>query len=493
MDPFKDVIDGWLRDDLSAPRKQRHTVVRIHQRLLDEHSALDVSYGMVRAYVARRMREIHAEAGRVAGDVFIPQSHLPGQDAEVDFGDVMIRLRGEAVTCTVFCLRLSYSGKAVHRVSATAGQEAFFEGHTHAFDVLGGVPAGKIRYDNLKAAVASVVGFSRQRVETDRWVAFRSHYGIDAFYCQPGITGAHEKGGVEGEIGRFPRNRFVPVPEVESLAELNDLIDQWDAEDEQRRIAQRIRTVGEHFALERPLLQPLPIDIFETVRWFTPWVDRYSQITVRMNRHSVPARLVGRQVRVLLHASEPQVFDGRTEACRHERLMTKGGVRVDLDHDLEVLDRKPGALPGSTALEQARASGTFTSVHDAWWVAARKAHGDAAGTRALIEVLLLHRHLPRDLVIAGLAAALGAGAFTADAVALEARRIADASDVSLPTVTRIDDGNAVVPQEAGGDELRPVASLTERRLRASRLPADTRPLPTVDQYDALLPSRRNHR
>jgi hypothetical protein len=39
-----------------------------------------------------------------------------------------------------------------------------------------------IRYDNLKAAVASVLGFSRQRVEADRWTALRSHYGIEAFY-----------------------------------------------------------------------------------------------------------------------------------------------------------------------------------------------------------------------------------------------------------------------------------------------------------------------
>jgi hypothetical protein len=64
--------------------------------------------------------------------------------------------------------------------------------------------------------------------------------------------------------------------------------------------------------------------------------------------------------------------------------------RLDLDHYLEALVRKPGALPGSTALEQARSAGRFTPVHDAWWAAVRKAHGDAAGTRALIEVLLLH-------------------------------------------------------------------------------------------------------
>ncbi|WP_344173864.1 hypothetical protein [Kribbella lupini] len=161
---------------------------------------------MVREYVATRRREIRVEVGREPANAFIAQEHLPGREAEVDFGDVAIRLRGELVTCALFSLRLSCSGKAVHRVSASAGQEAFFEGHVHAFNVLGGVPTGKIRYDSLKATVASVIGFSRQRVEADRWTAVRSHYGIEAFYCQPGIQGAHEKGGVEGQIG-FPRHQ----------------------------------------------------------------------------------------------------------------------------------------------------------------------------------------------------------------------------------------------------------------------------------------------
>jgi len=92
--------------------------------------------------------------------------------------------------------------------------------------------------------------------------------------------------------------------------------------------------------------------------------------------------------------------------------MAKSGTRLDLDHYLEALLRKPGALPGSTALEQARAAGKFTPVHDAWWEAVRKAHGDAAGTRALIEVLLPHRHMPHEHVVAGLAAALRAGPAT---------------------------------------------------------------------------------
>ena len=61
------------------------------------------------------------------------------------------------------------------RVSLSGGQEAFLAGHEHAFGVLGSVPAGQVRYGNLKAAVAQVIGFSRSRVEVDRWTAFRSH------------------------------------------------------------------------------------------------------------------------------------------------------------------------------------------------------------------------------------------------------------------------------------------------------------------------------
>lgn len=73
---------------------------------------------MVREYVATRRRQIRVEAGREPANTFIPQEHLPGREAEVDFGEVAIRLLGELVTCTLFSLRMSYSGKAVHRISA---------------------------------------------------------------------------------------------------------------------------------------------------------------------------------------------------------------------------------------------------------------------------------------------------------------------------------------------------------------------------------------
>src|SRR5581483_7132680 len=128
--------------------------------------------------------------------------------------------------------------------------------HVLAFEYFGAVP-GRVRYDNLKPAVVRVLR-GRDRTESERFIALRSHYGFDSFFCIPGKRGAHEKGGVEGEIGRFRRRHLVPVPKVAGLAELNAHIHAGDLLDDTRVITGRPVTVAAAFAAEVPLLQPLP-------------------------------------------------------------------------------------------------------------------------------------------------------------------------------------------------------------------------------------------
>eukprot|EP01133_Synstelium_polycarpum_P026724 gene26724-32156_t len=171
-----------LTADIDAPRKQRHTARRILARLADEHGAQHLSYSTVRDYVRVRRAQIDVEAGRRI-EVFVPQEHAPGAEAEVDFGEVWVILAGVKTKCHMFAFRLSHSGKAVHRVYSTQGQEAFLEGHIAAFDEIGGVPTRHIRYDNLTSAVQKVIyGQSRARVENPRWVLFHSHFEFDPFY-----------------------------------------------------------------------------------------------------------------------------------------------------------------------------------------------------------------------------------------------------------------------------------------------------------------------
>lgn len=490
LEPFKPAIDAMLTEDTTAPRKQRHTARRILARLIGEHGAEELSYSTVRDYVRVRRAQIDVEAGRRV-EAFIPQEHAPGAEAEVDFGEVWVVLNGVKTKCHMFVFRLSHAGKAIHRIYPTQAQEAFLEGHIEAFRVLGGIPTKHIRYDNLTSAVTAVVfGQGRQRQENDRWVLFRSHYGFDPFYCQPGITGAHEKGGVEGEVGWFRRNRLFSMPVTESLDELNDRIRAWEVHDDRRRINDRIRTIGQDFTDEQPFLTPLPAEAFDPGLVLTPRVDRSSMITVRMMKYSVPARFIGRKVRVSLRASEVVVFDGRAVVARHPRIVAKGGQSVQLDHYLEVLKTKPGALPGSTALARARESGAFTSAHEAFWAASRRVNGDADGTRELIDVLLLHRSMDADDVHAGIMAALGVGAVSADVVAVEARRRA-----TMPS-----GGGSGSDRHPGAHEevnVQRVVSLTQRRLMdpaavIAGLPPDSRPLPSVRVYDELLAKRAEH-
>lgn len=450
LGPHMDTIRQWLVDDLQAPRKQRHTARRVWERLRDEHDA-DVAESTVRKFVAK----VRAELENTTWAVTVPQTHGPGEEAEVDFGGFSAWIAGVLVELWMFCMRLSCSGRGFHIAYSSQAQECFFDGHVGAFEHFGGVPAGQIRYDNLKPAVARVL-FGRDRQESERFVTLRSHYQFDSFYCLPGPDGAHEKGGVEGEIGRFRRRHLVPVPEVASLAELNALLAAADAADDARRIGARRVTVGESFAAEMPFLRPLPAEPFDVAAQLHCRVDTKARISVRQSFYSVPARFSRREVLVRLGARSLEVVaDGKVVAS-HDRSLHKGTEDLVLDHYLEILGRKPGALPGATALAQARASGAFTPVHDQFWAEARRRLGDAAGTRALIRVLLLHRSLPAERVAAGMTAALSVGSVDPDVVAIEARR--------------------------HGEPVAPVIPIGARHA--------TRPAPVLNPYDDLLEGTR---
>jgi len=114
----------------------------------------------------------------------------------------------------------------------------------------------------------------------------------------------------------------------------------------------------------------------------------------------------------------------------------------------------------------------FTATHEAFWAAARTAGGDTAGTRTLIEVLLLHRRLPATAVITGMKAAMTLGVATSDVVAVEARR-----------------AGAGTPAPGGPADRSGVLTLPERANTPADLPADDRPVPSVTPYDELLRRR----
>jgi transposase len=438
---YQAIIDAWVKADKDAPRKQRHTARRIHQRLVEEHGA-EVSERQVCRYVRARRRQL----GEV-GEVFVPLVSDAGVEAEVDWGEAKVRLRGELVDAHLFLMRPCFSGASFVMAFATETQQAFLEGHVAAFEFFGGV-FDLVRYDNLKAAVVRVMK-GRRRVESDRFVALRSHYRYESSFCLSGEQGAHEKGGVEGDVGRFRRRHLVPVAEVDSLAELNELLLEACWKDLQRTITGHDATVGERLDRERRLLNNLPRERHDTSEQATPRVDSKALATVRTNRYSVPASLAGLKVTARIAAGEITFFHDGALVARHERLQTKNGVSAQLDHYLELLQNKPGALARSLALRQQRDRGDWPTCFDELWTRITERTGRQEAARQMVDVLMLCREHPVARVELAVRGALAAGAYDGKAVALLARQAQRPTAAALEVDAKLQGIGAPPPTDLG--------------------------------------------
>lgn len=138
----------------------------------------------------------------------------------------------------------------------------------------------------------------------------------------PRHRGAHENGGVEGEIGRFRRRHLVPVPKVDSLAALNELVAAGDLVDDGRVITGRPVTIEAAFTTEAPHLMPLPAEAFDPAQLLEARVDNRARVSVRQCFSSVPARYAGRRLPVRLAARTVEIYDGSKLVARHERAVS---------------------------------------------------------------------------------------------------------------------------------------------------------------------------
>ncbi len=375
-------IDAILEADRKAPRKQRHTAHRIWTRLCREMPEVPVAESTVRRYV----REKKEAMGLLGQETFVAQSYSWGGEAQVDWYEGYAEFDGESRKTCLFCLRSMASGGAFHRAYPHANQQAFLEAHELAFEYFGGV-FRVLRYDNLKSAVKKILR-GHQREETSRFIAFRSHWGYESEFCTPGE--GHEKGGVEGEGGQFRRNHLVPVPKVRNLEELNLLLAAGSREDESRVIAGRAQPVGAAMLIERDHLLPMAKEGFDLASLHFSAINAGGCAKALTNFYSAPLP-VGTEVVVKVYSAYVEIWYQARCVARHERCYERQQKVLELDHYLDVLTKKPGALAGSTALEQCRAQGRWPASYDRFWDMLRQRKGRQEGTRAMIDILLLAR------------------------------------------------------------------------------------------------------
>jgi transposase len=427
LDPLIPFIDVILDSDRTAPRKQRHTARRIFLRLRQEQPAFPIAESTVREYVRDRKHALGLR-GKVT---CVPQSYAWGSEGQADWYEAVAELGGVRQTLQVFALRSMASGGAFHRAYTHATQQAFLEAHELAFRYFGGV-FHRLRYDNLPLAVKRILR-GRERDQATRFIAFRSHWRFASEFCTPGA--GHEKGGVEGEAGYFRRNHWVPIPQAAAVAALNAQLLAACEADQRRVLAGRTEPVGVLMAREQPHLLPLAAEGFALAEVSFPTVDGLGRVRVRTNAYSVPLR-PGTECEARLYPTRVEAWHGGQRVAVHARCYGHQQEVLDLEHYLEVLAQKPGALAGATPLAQWRAQGRWPACYDELWTRLQARQGAQAGTRAMIGLLQLGRVHGYGRLATCVAQALACGA--ADPAAV--RYLLTASTLARPPAVPLDMG-----------------------------------------------------
>jgi len=227
----------------------------------------------------------------------------------------------------------------------------------------------------------------------------------------------------------------VPLPEARDLEELNAYLEECCRQDRRRVLAGRAETVGTAMLHEQSHLIPLAAEPFDLTESSFPTVDGLRCVRVRTNRYSAPLP-PGTVVEAKVRADYVEVWhEGMRVAC-HERCYSRQQKILDLEHYLDVLRKKPGALAGSTPLAQWREAGRWPECFDRLWQALNTRHGRQDGTRQMIELLSHGPHEGWDRLRTAVEQALSLGCQDVAAI----RHLLAAGRLTKPAVAVIEIG-----------------------------------------------------
>lgn len=205
----KAFIDRILEGDKRAPRKQRHTALRIYQRLVSD-LGFTGSYRTVSRYV-----NLWKKTNRVGRSEFMELDWQPGY-AQIDFGSVSVESwLGLDRSVYMLVVSLPHSNARYVQLCQAQNAECLTDGLRKIYEHLGFVPHTQV-FDNATAAGRRQ---GDKVTESELFRLFKVHYGFQARYCNP--YSGNEKGHVENSVGFLRRNLFTPVPTVNDLHEYN--------------------------------------------------------------------------------------------------------------------------------------------------------------------------------------------------------------------------------------------------------------------------------
>ncbi len=335
IESVKEIIDGILIQDMKHPRKQRHTAVRIYQRLLEEYpDKLQVKERTVRRYVSQKKKELYGQMG------YLPLKH-PGGEAQADFGEVLVIEKGKEKKFYTFNLSFPFSNSSYVQLFKSTNTESLLTGLKVVFEYMDRVPK-VIWFDNLSSAVISILK-NGERVLTDRFQRFALHYGFKASFCNP--NSGHEKGNIENKVGYNRRNFFVPIPSFDSIEDFNRELLKVSDEDMRRNHYKKDVLISKLFEEERDGMNELPVTPFEVSKLLSVKANKYGMVTFEKNRYSTAPELSLRELWLRADAFTVTILDERYErVVTHARLYGEKQEAFNWYLYLPTIVKRPNAL-----------------------------------------------------------------------------------------------------------------------------------------------------
>jgi hypothetical protein len=387
-DPFGAVFEREIAPLLVADEKRVLEARTILGELVRRHPG-GFSAGQLRT-LQRRVRQWRALHGPEK-EVFFPQEHPPGREAAYDFTnceELGITICGAPFEHLLFELALSFSGWRWPTVALSETYEALLHGVQEALWRLGGV-VEVLRSDNLSAATHELP-LSGGRTLTQRYQGLLEHYGLKSTRIFP--RKAHENGVVE----QAHRRTKSILAQMLVLRGSRDFLSVEAYQCWVREMIEREHNalLGEKLSEERRHLRELPAIALPAYTTLTVKVRLWSTIRVVNHTYSVPARLIGERVRVLLHHDQLEVYFAGKLVERLPRIRGQRSARIDYHHVIWSLVKKPGAFARYRWREELFPSLSFRCAYDAL----RSFHGEradaeyvrilylaAAGSEAVVE------------------------------------------------------------------------------------------------------------
>ena len=356
-----------------VPKKQRFTANFIFKKVKLECNYTG-SVKRIRTMVAIARKEFKATNVKT----FLNLDFEIGKYLQVDHGEAELIINGNQFIGYLFVGSVPGAVLRFCQFYPTKAAEAWGAFHEECFQYFGGVFSNAM-YDN-----DSVLKINKTDDETKFALELQMHYGFKSIYCTK--ASGWEKGAVENGVGYCRRNFLAGLPEFNSLTELNIyLIDQCDALLETKHyisgkpLREYLETVKEKLLPLNPGKQWGRYDDFI--------INNFQQFTYQDHSYSVPESFVGSKVKVFITVNEIIAYDYDKKIATHPRKFFTGEDSLLLDHYLDQLIKKPGAIPHARVLKIEN----FTSSLLNYWVKLKDKHGEKEGNLQFIMTLKLKR------------------------------------------------------------------------------------------------------